>query len=309
MSNGNFVKAFIWTAIITIFLFTFFIVPQFLKGTESRFNTRIVIERILLGLSPFVFIAIMMPAVHFFNIYDNRDYISQQFATSIESSKEIFMEYEEYSDNRITQYETFLNDVVKNKKTNPQQYNEVGFTGRADITQTKNRVEALRMQLIEGNYKNTNQSAITWINKSTNEPSVWNIFLLGSVEQIQSSVAKWHDELLKYSEKKITSENNPSVFDKDGTALNKFKSNFSDLCEQYTTVSKIPTHLAIIVIIFCYLFMIFPYILQDRHSKNTYRLLGDNNSKPNQTGGYNISFNDDENDNSDDNSYGGSFTL
>ena len=276
-SDGNFRRAAIGTAIVLIVLILFFIGAQYMKGVDEKFRKSIVWERIFIYASPFVFIICMTPYSHFWTVFNNGEEITKQFDSAIELSKNMFVDYDEYAHKRIDNYKLMLNRVVSNKNLRPQEYRDLGFTGRDDNEQEKLMVKELELQLLSSNYDSLKTSATEWID-NVKGASVWNVFIIGNIKQIKNSMKSWNEDLASFAVKKINNEeykgyNTVQVYSDHGKEISKVEAALDDLKGLYTRPSS-PYPIAIITGILCYILLLFPYFIQRRNTKNIYRLFG-----------------------------------
>lgn len=253
LSDGNFILAGIGVVVVDLLLILFFIVPQILKSTDVKFAKRIVFERILLCLAPIFFIVAMVPYAHFWTVFKNRANIEKTFSESIETSKGMFASYEEYAENRIMAYKDSL------------------ALGELSAVRQANQVEALRVQLKSENYDNLKTTAVEWID-NTSGTTVWNVFKIGNIKQIEDAIDGWNGKLSSFSSKKMADEHENVVpFTTTDPSVKTAKSNLSKLRSMYTTIGQ-PTLLAIGVALLLFALLMFPYIIQRRNTKSTYRL-------------------------------------
>ncbi len=287
-TNGDFTIAGLSMVIIDILLYLFFIGSQILKATDRKFSKRIWWERILVFLSPITFIVLMLPYFHFWVVNSQNDEIVDDFNNAIGASKQMFENYESYSNDRIDNYDAMLERVISNRYANSVEFSQCGFTpGKEDI-QKENMITTLRLQLLSENYYSLKKEAIQWIDNSNKGASTFNVFLLGNTKQIKSAIENWHEQLEKFSSKELSNENfdgynEVSKFDKECESLDDVDNYLNNLTYNFTK-SEFPNIKSIIIAILLYLSMLLPYCLQDRHTKSTYQLflhkkrVDDNNS-------------------------------
>lgn len=255
MTDGDFQIAIWGFIIIDILLMFFFLAPQLLKATERKFNIRIWIERVVLILAPIAFVILMIPYAHFWTVFKNRGDIESTFNESINSTKGMFDSYEAYANNRIVEYDKLL---VKSK---------------VKEVQRKNKVEALRLQLVDENYNNLKQSAIEWIDGAS-DATVWNVFMIGNIQEIENALNAWNADLNEFSSKLMVDEpDTVKAFTSSDSSVLVAKENLNSLGSIYTEKES-PSMIAVASGFVLLLFLFFPYVIQGRNSKSTYRLLG-----------------------------------
>ena len=262
LTDGNFIYAGCGAFVIDVILVIFFIVPQLLKGTDHKFGRRIIIERILICMAPFAFAAAMLPFIHFWRVFDNRKEVESTFTESLQSTKDMFETYEDYSETRLQIFEDSL------------------IAYNVDSTRIQNSIEALRLQILSKNFTTLKKSANEWMDKAT-KATVWNAFMIGNIDQIESSIDNWKNSLHGFSSKVLTAEPADSsayykdtlIFSESHPSFLAAKKNFNNLRKIYTDL-KAPTVLALGLCVLMYLMLMFPYFLQSRNTKakNNYNL-------------------------------------
>lgn len=277
LSDGNFAYAIVGIILIAALLLIVFVGGQQLKGTEHRFSKRIIWERILIIGSPLYFTAIMLPFLHAYTVYNHNDQIVSNFTDAIKESKQLFVNYEDYANKRVEALETSLQRVVNTKDIAPKRYKNCGFDGSGDKMQIQNRVKALRLQLLDSiNYYQFRDKASKWIDDADQSTSTWNVFLLGNIKEIKKSMIEWQNTFVNWSKKEMQAEKNSGdrdvfEFDSNGANIDAVTSRLDKLSNLYTKRDK-PTLLGLLFFVLCYFLMLVPYFLQDRFSKNQYRL-------------------------------------
>ncbi len=274
LTNGNFTTALIGMAVTDLLYIVFFIGAQQLKASGESMKIKIIFERIAVFTAPIIFIAGMISVSHFWTVHSHNDEIVDTFNESINSSKKLFDDYESYSTARIDNYEKMLNKIIADRKYDPSSFSRAGFVqGKAHI-QKDNMVEALRLQLLSQNYDSLRTEAIAWIDKSSNGASTWNVFLLGNTREIASALNSWENQLKGYSEKAMFNEMmKGDVYMFSSDEAQKAISGIEGLTATYTQMGP-PSLPAIIFAVVCFLMLMVPYWIQDRHAKNVYRLVG-----------------------------------
>lgn len=255
LTDGDFLYAGLGVLIINLILIVFFIIPQILKGTDEKFSRKIVFERILFFAAPIFFIAAMVPYAHFWTVFENRNEIETTFSESIKTTKGMFDSYEVYANNRIKEYDKKL----AQDKTN--------------AVHRSNEVEALRLQIIADNYNALKESAIKWIDNASGA-TVWNVFMIGNIKKIEGAIEHWNSSLNNFSSKIMSDEpSGVEPFSASDPSVTIAMGNLNNLRSVYTTMEA-PTMLSIGIGLLLYILLLFPYIIQSRNTKSTYRLIG-----------------------------------
>ena len=272
--------AFIMLGILLI-LIIWFIGVQQLKGIDNNFSFSKCIwwERILLFTSPIVFVLCMYPFNHAINVSSEAKNIETTFVEAIASSTKMFDDYERYSQERIKNYKEFLLRVKTNKNIQPSLYQELGFNGKDDDKKIQIEIETLDRQLT-ANYDSLNIVAREWIKRVDQKTSVWNVFLVGNIKEIQSAIQDWSTSLKSFSsvilstEKLQTHEVLP--FDTDEEHIGNIINKLNSLTQIYnpSNESNKLNYKTVLWGIILYILLIFPYLIQVRNGVSTYTLFG-----------------------------------
>lgn len=283
LSDGNFTLAIILMAVTDILFILFFIGAQQMKASGENIRKKIVWERIFFFGAPVVFIAGMIAMSHFWTVHSREDEVVEGFTNAINGSKQMFNDYLEYSQNRIDKYDNTLADVIHNRFASPETYSAAGFKDinnekLADL-QRENMVEVLKLQLLSPNFTALQDTAMAWIDDANQGASSWNVFLLGNTREIKAALLNWEEQLRAFTDYKLTNEEIiESVEPFTSDAARKAVDGINSLKDVFTS-QAFPTWQAILFALVLYLMLIFPYLIQERHSKSWYRLIGNENSK------------------------------
>lgn len=277
-TDGDFTKAAIAMVAIDVVLFVFFIGAQMLKATTRKFAKRIWAERILAFGSPVAFSLCLMPYFHFGTVQSQDEEIVRHFTDAISASKQMFADYDNYSKERISNYDHMLSRVITNKSIHPDEFTSCGFSNGKEEIQRGNMVKALHLQLISENYDSLKTEATKWIESSSTGASTWNVFLLGNTKEIKTAIHDWNVQLQEFANHKMNNEefngyNVVKTFEEVSGSLNSVDSGLDGLTTKFTK-SSFPPIGSILGAIVLYFALLFPYFLQDRHTKSQFRLLG-----------------------------------
>lgn len=206
LTDGSFCVATLGMLVIDALLLLFFIGAQAMKGTDSKFATCIKKERFFVFGSPFVFAILMAPYTHFWTVHSHNDEIVEKFRNAIESSKQLFDDYENYSNERIANYTNMLERGISLRDIRHNDFLSCGFETGKENVQKDNMVKTLRLQLLSDNYSLLKNEAEEWINSSSMGASTWNVFLLGNTKQISDAIGNWQNQLTEFTKKKAANE-------------------------------------------------------------------------------------------------------
>lgn len=283
-NGGDFKGSLIKVLIILTALLVTFIGAQIIKGTDVKFKRSIIIERFLICLTPIAFIVAIIPINHFWTIYNQKDQIEELFNNSISNSKEMLLNYDTYTEKRLSNYSKMLDDILLNKSTDRESYTKSGFNGVNDDIRKENYITTLQLQLLSQNSENLKTAATNWINEANQGASVWNAFLIGNIQQISEAITNWNATLVDYSKPILSNEtlrsNEVAPFDSDKSSLELSTASLKSLTDIYKKSDGIGL-MTIVLSPILFMMLLFPYFLQKRNTKanGLYFLLSTNNSK------------------------------
>ena len=270
LTNGDFSFALIGMGATMALFILFFIGAQQLKASGVKMGRKIVWERIFIFGSPLIFVAGMISMSHFWTVKSQNDEIVETFKKSINSSRQLFSDYEAYANQRIDTYTANLSRTIVNREADPQRFRQAGFDESKASVQKENMVALLRLQLLSQNYDSLKTAANKWIDDASQGASTWNVFLLGNTREIKAALGNWENQLKSFSAKEMSNE---ALFGKvahfQSGGVENAVVGIESLTSSFTT-QKPPAVAAILFGVIVYLMLLFPYFLQDRHSKSSY---------------------------------------
>lgn len=268
-NGGDFTSSAIKVLMVDIAILITFIGAQIYKGTDEKFNRSIVIERVLICLCPIAFLWAMIPYNHFWTVFNSRDSIENGFTASIEKSKQMFENYEQYSSARIASYDGLLQNAIANKENDKVAYAKAGFKGANDATLKQIYMETLKLQLQSQNTDSLKKSAIKWIDDANHGATVWNAFLIGNIDKISEAIEGWNKQLVDVSKPILSNEpSSTKPFDADMASCKAVKSELKQLQDMYIQTSGVCLN-TIWTGIILFMMLMFPYFLQKRNMRAT----------------------------------------
>ena len=272
-NGGDFKSSAIKVFVIDIVLILTFIGAQICKGTDEKFDRSIIIERILICLCPIAFLWAMIPYNHFWSVFSQRDQIEPKFASAIEKSRQMFVNYDQYSKDRITAYSDFLFSIIANKENARTAYLKAGFSDANDYMVRENYITTLRLQLLSQNTDSLRISALQWIDEANQGASVWNAFLVGNINMISDAIEGWNQKLYEVSVPVLSNEPKDSThsvapFDPNRESFKAANTELTDLRNLFVNSNGINLY-TIITGIILFLMLLFPYFLQKRNTRAT----------------------------------------
>lgn len=252
LTLGNFGYAGIGALACVVLLAVFLLGAQVKKGAPTKFYKSIIWERILLLMSPVVLVLAFYPYNHFWSVLDQEDEIVKDFNTSISYAHEIFDEYESYANKRI--------DTLSYR------------ISKLSSEQQQNRTDELRLLLLSKNYDKLKSEAKSWIDNASKSSTVWNVFLLGNVDNIIEAVGKWTSDLSTVSSKHLKCEDYDVVdFGAECNAKQKTVQGLANLKSKYANKDYKINIVSLVTMIICFLMLLCPYFIQERHAANCER--------------------------------------
>lgn len=246
---GNFVVAGIGAVACVIVLAAFLLGAQVKKGAPTKFYKSMIWERCLILFSPIVLILAFYPYNHFWSVLSQEDKIVDDFKTSISHAHGIFDEYESYAHHRINTLAISLSDVSQESRSN--------------------RVDELTLLLLSSNFNNLKSEANSWIDNAAQSSTVWNVFLLGNVDNIAEAVGKWNHNLNTVSSKHLICEKyEVEDFSPDCLAKQETINGLKNLKSRYSNTEFKFNLMSIITMIVCFLMLLCPYFIQERNAAN-----------------------------------------
>lgn len=279
LSDGNFIFGACGMVVTDLMFLFVFIGAQQLKASSFKMKKKIVWERTLILVSPLIFCAGMVAMSHFWTVRSLNDEVVEQFNSALDNGQKIFTDYEAYANGRIENYSRNLDKIIAARQSNPQMYARAGFQQSLESVQKDNMVEVLKLQLLSSNYDSLKTLADEWIDKAHNGASTLNVFLLGNTRDIHDALINWEDVLKGYTTKRLSNEQLLGPVEPFESNAGRASARELEGLGTTFTQQKIPTASAIIFGVIIYLMMIFPYFIQERHSKSVYSLMGGKGKK------------------------------
>lgn len=251
LSNGAVRLVTTKVSLIALLLVVTFVGAQQMKATSKKFSRFIIVERILLLLSLAVFTWTMIPFNHFWNVLDREESVKISFSEAITGAKGIFSEYNDYAEHRIVNYR----DSIE---------------GKYDEYDRSNYVKTLQLQLLSENTDNLQTSATQWIDEAHQDATVWNAFLVGNIKEIDKAVKSWGERLQSFSEYRMSNEyvapDHEMTFQAAQVVQRLVTDKLFSVSQIYTSPHGLNLKTIIIglLLFFC---LLFPYLVQKRHTK------------------------------------------
>lgn len=121
------------------------------------------------------------------------------------------------------------------------------------------------------------EEAKGWTTKVSDSPSIWNVFLFGNISTIEKAIEQWTESLNSISKKCFSSETDVEPFSTANIHKENALNGLANLRSLYQE-TKVPNALAITTLIICYLMLLCPYFVQERHSRSVETFFGKGNN-------------------------------
>lgn len=267
LSDGNFFFAIAGAVLTDIVYGLIFFGAQTMKSSGNKIGKKIVWERILIFASPFIFAGCMVGIAHFWTVRSQDGEIVNSFKSSINNSRQMFSDYENYAHGRIAAYDAVLSTVIANKNMSRKVFEEAGFKEGQESIQKANMLEVLRLQLLPDNYTRLKESANKWIDDAGNGASTWNVFIIGNTRQIKEALQSWEKELKEYAAPRMMNEEIlEGVPDFESTGAMKAGAGLDNMSQTFSQW-KYPVWEVFFFGAIIYFLLLFPYFLQPRHGR------------------------------------------
>lgn len=242
-------------------LFSLLMLLQKMKTVKHNFKRNIWIERafviFLILACGYAFTYFMK----FWNVYVNKDLVSTSFTGATASADSMFVAYDDYCAQRITNHEQRLQNDFK-------------LTTTQLLYQVDDSVLCLKLQ--SPKYKELESDARKWIASTAQGVSVWNVFMMGNERKMSQVVEEWHGMLVSMSEGQLGTENNVEAFDVDNKNIEEVHEKIASLESLFSTDGFT---LWSLIGLPAFFLLFLPYIIQDRYFRSTYILFCTHSAK------------------------------
>ena len=268
LSNGNYMVAIAGAVLTDVLFLLVFLGAQMMKASGKKIARKIIWERVILFVSPLLFVVGMIAFSHFWTVKSQDKEISEHFVGALNNSRQLFSDYDTYASLRLKQYNYHLDNIIANKSQNPQAFKQAGFEDGKEKIQKENMLTALNLMLNSKSYEDLKNKALVWIDKANEGANTWNIFLLGNQKEIKETLGNWERELKEMSQHHLSNETAGTgdipEFTSSGAAM--AIEGLDSMADTLQT-QKFPTVAAIFFGIVLYLMLILPYFIQQRHGR------------------------------------------
>ena len=244
-------------AIGIMFLLLFLLLRlQLLKGADERFERKIKHERASLVLLTLACIASFVVFSHFWTVKSREDSIKTSFVQATQTSRQLINNYEKYSNDRIDRYSTIVDSV---------------YSGSDSITRNVLK-KGLQLQLFHPQYQTLKADISHWLDKTDSSFSVWNVFLIGNIENVTFGMLSWNSMMENMSHHNMNDEPSNQAHFSNQSELDASINKLNEVRRFYSSTS-FPMPLAWISGL-SFLLLYLPWLIQKRNNKSMVWIIG-----------------------------------
>jgi hypothetical protein len=288
---GDSTQSIIFAVVIALSLAGTSFLAILLKKTKNNFGAKFILEILVLiiftGLLAFFTYS---PFSHFFVVTDQKKNIQRKLTASITQAENMFSEYENYANSRISLYKSSLKSAVVTKIANSKPYKDLGLDGNNNIPDSakiESKMQTIQFDLYPSNYSDTinnngiKEVAAKWLLDAKSAANNWKaISIVNIVNDVEKNSNEWLDTLVQISTV-------PEIGEESIDFTHKLS--FEDMKTHFTTLGK-PTLLSIILAMIAWLVMLFPYMIETRNTKSNYGFRAIFTRKQTNKGQYDIEY-------------------
>lgn len=286
---GNKTESITYAVIITLLLIGTSLGAKLLKQTHRNFISRFIWEIVLLVLfTLFIGYFTYFPFSHYFTVSEKETEIKSKLNSSITQAKNMYVKYEEYVNNRKSNYEAKLESAVllKVNGVSDVEFNCLGFKLNSLPYQDQiNRM--IRKFIIDllppSSFIAMKSDNSEWLANSKIDIDKWKpIGIVDFINNIENNSNNWKSDLINISKIRETCE---------GDKIEDFKYNLTtNEVKAYFTKLGNPTTLSLIYAILLYVLMLLSYIFCNRSTKSSVGFRAIFTKKTNKTNEFDIKY-------------------
>lgn len=263
-SLGNISHSIILSLVIVLLLAGTALIAKLLKRTTNNFKKMLSLEiGVLILFTVLTAYFAYFPFNHYFTISNQKYQIQYKIQQSITHSQNMFINYEQYSNDRLNNYRDTLADIAKNKKEHYKiLFNQPQLSEQQQINII---MLTFRSLLFPSNYSDTinkdglKEVAHEWLTGASSINNKWKpISMVNVFKEIENNSNSWKNQMVAQSTIHQTLEN-PTDFNYDLTSTEDIKT--------ILTTLKNPSLLSIILALAAYILMLLSWFVTKRSSK------------------------------------------
>jgi hypothetical protein len=283
---GDKVSSITFAVIITLLLIGTSLGAKLLKQTHRNFKIRFIWEIILLVLfTVLIGYFTVFPFSHYFSVSEKETEIKSKLNSSITQAENMYVKYEEYVNNRKSNYKTKLESAVLSKVNGVSDidFNCLDFrlNSLPYPRQIERKIRKIGFDLLPSSFIEMKSDNSKWLANSKGDIDKWKpIGIVDFINNIENNSKKWKSDLITISKIRETGE----IADDFDYILQ-----FNEVKTYFTKLGN-PTTLSLIYAILLYLLMLLSYIFSNRSTKSDVGFRAIFSKKTNKTNEYTIKY-------------------
>lgn len=276
LKEGDYMQSVLFASIWTVALLLVAIIASKFKKERFNFKQNAIKELFFVGIYIVLAFFSMLSFTHFFTVQNKKEQIGEVIKQDIDSVRNMFDKYESHVDNRVGEFDGFLDVLIAGRETNKKDYLRYFKDPGPDPQNQKNvKLKQFKDDLQPDAYDTMKVLALDWLKKS--EQIVLDVKpfgLMDVIENFEKNTTKWYKEIQQYDSTFNTFKEEDQV----GFTPFTYTLGFTNITNEITKVEK-PTILALLLLVVAHLLILFVYILamRDGRSKGLLSELFSNN--------------------------------
>lgn len=228
------------------------------KAKETRWKNIGTFGQIFFGFIILVsFLLSAVPFTNFLRVRHDKDDISEKVNEACEAAIAMDEAYDNYVQQRLTNYQDNLNLIVMGKDISPTDYSEcvAGAAGDTDEEKIVALTKSLKMKLMPDSTAVIVAERQKWITNAK-EVKILNPLTPANINTVDQQVNGWLENYQRLSSIRFKGE------ETQGFEYSQFESKLKKLTDTYTQF-KFPSIWAILIAIVCFGIMLLPYFLAE----------------------------------------------
>ena len=281
-------KSITLAVIITLLLIGTSLGAKLLKQTHRNFKSRFIWEIILLVLFTLLIGCFTyFPFSHYFSVSEKETEIKSKLNSSINQAQNMYVKYEEYVNNRKSNYKAKLESAVllKVNKVSDVDFNCLDFklNSLSFEKQIERKIRTIRLDLLPSSFNEMKSDNSKWLANSKGDIDNWkSIGIVDFINNIETNSIKWKSDLITISKIRETCEGDKIQDFKYNLTNNEVKTNF--------TTHGNPPSLSLVFAILVYVLMLLSYIFCNRSTKSSVGFRAIFSKKTNKTNEFDIKY-------------------
>lgn len=170
------------------------------KQVAKSFKLNVLLEAFLLVLFVITYFVVAPVFTTYFEVRDNKESIQKEAIQHLDEIDLVFTEYEKYTKNRVQDYKDRLGSVLKNRNTNPTQFNAFELNSIKPEEKLNDLVFELENALQPTDSISQKHTKQAWASTMKKNLRSWNVLsLVNEMEAIENTPNEIVAELINVS--------------------------------------------------------------------------------------------------------------